>query len=216
MPRVTRLEPVGRNGDRVRVHLDGEPRATLPRAAAEEMGLTAGDELSGQEVDRLLWEARRQEAMDRALGYLAHRSRSRAELERHLRRKGYEDAVVEGVISRCRELGYVDDREFALSYVRDRIRLKPRGTIRLEAELRKKGVSEEDARAGIERAFREAGVDERDLLERAARKRWRSRRTDDPRKLRRRMYGYLQRRGFRTSEIREVVDGLMDGLEESG
>jgi regulatory protein len=117
--------------------------------------------------------------------------------------------VVERVVSRCRELGYVDDEEYAVAHVRDRIRLKPRGRFRLRMELRKKGISDRDAEAAIDRAFREEEVTEHDLLERAARKRWESRRSDDPETVRRRLYGYLRRRGFRGAEIRDVVDDLM-------
>jgi len=157
---------------------------------------------------------RRREALRRAFRYLAHRGRSRAELERHLSRRGHDAAVVAAVLARCEELGYVDDREFAASWVRDRIRLKPRGTARLRSELRKKGVSAADAEAGIARAFDEEGVSERDLLERAAGKRWRTRRTDDPLKARRRLSGYLQRRGFPGHDIRQVVDRLVAELEE--
>ena len=155
----------------------------------------------------------REEALRRAFGYLAHRSRSRAELERYLSRRGYADAVVASVLARCEDLGYVDDREFAASWVRDRIRLKPRGIARLRSELRKKGVPASDAEAGIARAFGEEGVTERDLLERVAEKRWRTRRTDDPVRVRRRLSGYLQRRGFPGHAIREVVDRLVAELE---
>lgn len=151
------------------------------------------------------------EALDRAFSYLSHRSRSRSELERYLRRKGYEEGVVGRVLERCEELGYVDDRSFAAAYVRDRIRLKPRGVRRLRAELRRKGVAPEVAEEGIESAFRESGVTERELLERAARKRWRALRDEDSRTARRRLYGYLRRRGFPGYGIREVVDELLEG-----
>lgn len=213
MPRLTLLEPAGGRGETIRVHLDGEPRCTLPLATVREMGLEEGMELSAGEAERVLTEGRFREAMDRALDYLSYRSRSRAELERHLRGKGWEGPVVERVVARCRELDYLDDRAFAESWVRDRIRLKPRGRFRLLRELKKKGVPEADAEAGIDRAFREEGVTERELLERAARKRWNGRRTDDPRTLRRRLWGYLRRRGFRSHEIREVVDELMRELD---
>lgn len=213
MPRLTLLEPAGGQGESLRVHLDGEARCTLPLSTVRELGLEEGMELSPEEAERVLAEGRFREVMDRALDYLSYRSRSRAELERHLRGKGWDGPVVERVVERCRELDYLDDRAFAVSYARDRIRLKPRGKFRLLRELRKKGVSEADAEAGIDRAFREEGVSERELLERAAEKRWEGRRTDDPRKLRRRLWGYLRRRGFRSHDIREVVDDLMGDLD---
>jgi regulatory protein len=120
---------------------------------------------------------------------------------------------VAATLGRCETLGYVDDRAFAVCWTLDRIRLKPRGVARLRVELREKGVSEEDADAGIRRAFADEGVGERDLLERAACKRLRARRSDDPRTVRRRLSTYLRRRGFRSGEIRDVVDRLVAELE---
>ena len=149
------------------------------------------------------------EALRRAFRYLAHRSRTRTELERYLARRGYDDAVVAAALRRCEALGYVDDRAFAVSWALDRIRLKPRGIARIRMELREKGVSEEDAWAGIRHAFAEEGIEERDLLERAAEKRWRARRSEDPRTVRRRLAAYLERRGFPSNDIREIVDHLV-------
>lgn len=212
MTLVTRLEPVGGSGGRVRVHLDGEARCELPPSALGRLGLEEGRELSEEEVDALLAEGERRRAIDVALEYLAHRPRSRAEVERRLAREGLGPEAVAAAVERCVELDYLDDRAFAADFARDRIRLKPRGSLRIVMELRKKGVSEADARAGVERAFRDEGVSDRELLERAARKRWESRRSDDPRVVRRRLWSYLRRRGFRTSEIRDVVEELVDGL----
>lgn len=212
MHTVTRLEPVGSRGERLRVHLDGELRCEVTAAIAGRLDLVEGRELSAGEVESLLAEARRREALDAALEYLSHRSRSRREVERRLERKGFEAEAIAHALRRCKELDYLDDRAFAAEHARDRVRLKPRGALRIKQELRKKGVSEADAEAGIEDAFREEGVTERELLERAARKRWRSRRSEDPRVVRRRLWSYLRRRGFRTSEIREVVEELTDEL----
>jgi regulatory protein len=151
----------------------------------------------------------REEALRRAFRYLAHRPRTRLELERHLARRGYDADVVAATLGRCETLGYVDDRAFAVSWTLDRIRLKPRGIARIRSELRQKGVSEADAEAGIRHAFGEEGIEERDLLERAAEKRWRARRSEDPRTVRRRLAAYLERRGFPSNDVREIVDHLV-------
>lgn len=147
--------------------------------------------------------------MERALGYLSHRPRSRLELERYLRRKGFEDRTRTAVIARCEELGYVDDREFAESFVRDRIRLRPRGVFRLKGELRQKGIDGPEAEEAIRAAFRDTGVSERDLLERAARKQWKRLRGKEPRTARRRLVGALRRRGFPAAEIYRIVEEIV-------
>lgn len=206
MPTVTRLEPEGPGGERLRVALDGEELGLIPAERAGELGLSPGKELTGPEAERLREETDRQTALDQALDYISYRPRSRAEVERRLRREDLGRAAIAGALDRCEELGYVDDVEFAASHARDRIRLKPRGKMLLEAELRKKGVSQADAREGIERAFREEEVTERELAERVAEKRWPRLEGDEPRRRRRRFRGYLERRGFPFHVIREITE----------
>lgn len=147
--------------------------------------------------------------MDRALRHLSHRPRSRFEVERHLRKKDYPEPAVAAALERCAELGYLDDRSFAAAWARDRIRLRPRATALMEAELRRKGVSPEDARAGIADAFREEGTTEEALLLRAAEKRWRTLSGRSPEAARRKLLGYLDRRGFSAAESREVTESLV-------
>jgi len=154
--------------------------------------------------------------METALRHLSVRPRSRAELERHLRRRGVPPERIPPVLARCAELGYLDDRAFATAMVRDRIRLRPRGLARLRAELREKGVEAGDAEAGIRGAFEEAGVTEADLLERAAEQRWRTLGGFPPAIRRRRLTAYLVRRGFPRVDIRRVVGGLARDEAGSG
>lgn len=214
MPTITALERSrGRRGWRD-VHLDGKFHCRLPRQACREAGLAVGVELAPDELARLRDEAHREEAVDRALRYLSHRPRSRFEMERHLRRKGYVHSAVEAAVARCTELGYLDDRAFAAAYARDRIRLRPRAAALLVSELGKRGVSYEDARAGVDRAFTDEGVTERALLRRAAEKRWRALRGREPEEIRRKLQGYLARRGFTGGEVFEVVDELV-GTDET-
>lgn len=116
---------------------------------------------------------------------------------------------MEAALERCAELGYLDDRAFAAAYARDRIRLRPRAPALMEAELRRKGVSSEDARRGIARAMEDEDTSEEALLRRAARRRWRVLRGREPEVARPKLLGYLARRGFRAAAAREVVETLL-------
>lgn len=153
-----------------------------------------------------------EEAWNAALSYLSYRVRSRRELERHLRRRGYECERIAAVVERCQRLSLLDDLSFATAFARDRIRLRPRGVLRLERELLAKGVGRADARAGIQAALRDEDVTELDLLRAAARKRWRRLSAADPAKARRRLYDHLVRSGFPRDHVREVVRLLAEGV----
>lgn len=216
MPRVTALEPSERPRGWVDVHLDGAFVCRLPRRGAEEEGVAVGTELDRRELEAIRDRAQGREALDAALRYLAHRPRSRFEVERRLRREGYVASAVSAAVSRCLEMGYLDDREFAAAWARDRIRLRPRSPVLIEAELRRRGVSPGDARAGIAAALDDEEVSEDDLLRRAAERA--SRRVDraDREVARRRILGYLARRGFRGVDARAAVERILErGSEPS-
>lgn len=210
MPRITAIRPTERRPGWCDIFLDGDFSCRMPRSAAEEAGLAEGVEVELAELERIRDRAHRNDAVDRALRYLGHRARSRFELERYLRGRGYVEPAVRAAMERCGELGYVDDREFAAAFARDRIRLKPRAPARIEAELRKRGVGRDVARAGVADAMASEEVGEADLLRRAAGKAWRRLRGRDPETARRRLLGYLSRRGFAAADAWPLVRDLLD------
>ncbi len=99
----------------------------------------------------------------------------------------------------------IDDAVFAGMLARDRVRLRPQGSRRLANELRQKGVDEETARTAIRETMEGEQTDERELARRAAAK-WKSRAGEEPERARRRLHGFLARRGFDGDVIREVMD----------
>ena len=157
-----------------------------------------------------------EEAWNAALSYLSYRARSRRELERHLRRRGYEPSLVDRVLCRCERLDLLDDLSFATAFTRDRIRLRPRGVARLESELLARGVAREDARECIRAAFAEEEVSELDLLESSARRRWTRLAATKPGTARRRLYAYLVRAGFPRDEVSRVVAAVAEASENRG
>ena len=220
MPRITRLKPSKRRSGWCNLHLDGAFGFRLPLRLVDRDALAVDGELSDAEVKSLQSEAESQGALDRALGYLSYRPRSRFEVERHLRAKGYGVSAVASALDRCAGQGYIDDREFAATFARDRFRLRPRAPALIELELRKRGVRSEHAREGIDRALVDERVTEMDLALRAARKGFRSlgaAGTRDEETVRRRLYAYLDRRGFRRDEaagaLEEVLREAASNLE---
>ena len=143
--------------------------------------------------------------MDKALELLSFRARSESELERRLLRAGHAPSAAASALRRCRELGYLDDRAFALAHVRDRLRLRPKGRRALRSELFRKGIDGDLAEAAIEEAFAETGLDETELARRLAGKRAAALSALALEVARHRLGGYLVRRGFPPPVVRSVV-----------
>jgi regulatory protein len=190
------------------VQLDGALAYRLPYGDVGALGLAVGDRLSEADLDALNRVAGTAEAIRIALRYLSVRPRSRRELELQLLGKGIDDNRVGAVLERCDELGYLDDRAFAAALARDRIRLRPCGVRSLEADLRSRGVSPDDASAGIRAAMEEEGVSEAELLERAAARRAASLAGLAPDIAARRLFAFLRRRGFAAADAREWIERI--------
>ena len=208
--KITAIEPHRHDPDRVGVFVDGEFRMGVSMEIAHAAHLRVGDEVTEARLAEVERRDRAWQAREAALHLLAVRPRAAVELARRLRMKGYEPEVADEVIERLRELGMIDDAAFAETVVRDRVRLRPSGARRLASELRAKGVDEEVAREAIRDTLEGEGTDERELALRAAEK-WRARPGEERDRARRRLHGFLARRGFGGETIRDVIDEVLPG-----
>lgn len=139
---------------------------------------------------------------NRALRLLAYRPRSERELRQRLARAGCAAAHIEAALEKLRGLKLLDDEAFARSFARDRIENRGFGPLRVERELRLKGVAKPVIGAVLEEKFdREQGkARAKALLER----RFRGQDLNDL-KVARRAVAYLRRRGYRDAVIAEVL-----------
>lgn len=217
--KITRTRTL--QSERVRLYVDDEeePRAELALDLFFRAGLARGDEITEARLQALVREDETYRARAAALNLLAHRARSREELRRRLRRKDYPDPVIEETLGWLEERDYVDDRAFAESFVRDRLRLKPRGRVGLIQELRKKGVDPDLAETVIADVMAAEGVRESELARDAADAWARKNRSalrkakaskEDWRRARRRLYGHLARRGFAPDAVRGAIEAVLD------
>ncbi len=153
MPTVTALTPQARRPDRVSVFVDGAFAVGLAADVAADLGLAVGAALAEEEVAALGFAAELDRAYDRALRYLRTRLRSRREIELRLARYGYAPPIIGAVLEILEERGLCDDAAFAGAWVRDRVRLKPKGRCALRAELAARGVDKEIVEAALATDF---------------------------------------------------------------
>jgi regulatory protein len=158
--------------------------------------------------------------MESAAAFLAVRPRSVGETRRRLRHLGYPQALVDQVVERFAEVGYLDDAGFARAWVESRDRARPRGETALRRELAQKGV----ARAVVDEVLGErhdaAGDGDPNLAAAVAllaRKRASLTREPDPRKRRQKAYALLARSGFDPETCRTVSASVtIEDLNETG
>ena len=150
----------------------------------------------------------------RAGKLLAAKQRSVEELrERLLEGRGATKAVVEEVIERLREYGYLDDARFANSYASLRVQQRPIGRQRLERDLWLKKIDKTTIEAALDQVFEV--MPESDLIDRALEKRLRLRGRPKTRAEAKKLFDHLLRQGFAfelvSERVRAVVKMEVDG-----
>lgn len=174
----------------------------VPVSLMRERPLKEGQSLDLAEYDNWLMIRQYRFALDRAVGYLAARARSKREIEQKLLQAGYRPSTVEMVIYKLERENLLDDADFARQWVESRSN-RSLGRSRIAQELRRKGVSQEeadDALSIIEDEDQLSGAVA--LAEKAA---GRIKPGEDPRKTANRIAGMLARRGYSWDIAKEAI-----------
>ena len=187
---------------RYRVTINEAEDIMVPVSLMRERPLKEGQSLDLEEYDNWLMVRQYRFALDRAVGYLAARARSKREIEQKLLQAGYRPCTVEMVIYKLERENLLDDADFARQWVEARSTRKL-GRSRIAQELRRKGVSQEEAEEAL------SALEDDDqlsgavaLAEKAAA---RIKPGEDPRKAASRIAGMLARRGYSWDSAKEAI-----------
>lgn len=137
-------------------------------------------------------------AFDTALYYITFKDRTQKEISAKLRERGYSDSDIEEALDKLKEYRYINEENYALSYIRSNISKKGEGLI--VRELLKKGIS----RDVIERQFSYFDEAEEDVVRNMFETRYADVDLSDECVIRK-IYGYFQRRGFRYETISHTL-----------
>tara|TARA_B100000315_G_scaffold224366_1_gene229841 strand:- start:756 stop:1343 length:588 start_codon:yes stop_codon:yes gene_type:complete len=186
----------------VKVSLNGKFAFSLEAEVAIKEELKVGQELGSAQIKALSKSDQFQRCLDGAVHYLSYRPRSEHEMRQRLLRRGFSDKLVEAVLNRLREQGFMDDIAFAQFWRDNRQSFSPRSQRLVKLELGRKGVAGDI----IERAV--STIDDGDSAYRAATNRAHRLPLSDYESFHRRLGDYLKRRGFGYGVIKEVTERL--------
>ncbi len=147
-----------------------------------------------------------QKARAAAFRLLAVRARSTAELDTRLKQKGFLTETISATLADLKAKGYLDDGQFARQFIREKCENSGWGPARLRPELARKGIDK-----GLAEQLLSAYFEDRDLVADVlplARKRWRAWSGRPMEVRRRRLTGFLQRRGYNWDVIGRVLEQL--------
>lgn len=194
---VTKIQAVTKQ--KYRIELDGQPAFVVYKGELSRYGIKEGHEITRPVYEELVGKVLTKRAKLRAMHLLESMDRTRADLEKKLQSSEYPREAVDEALTYVESFGYLNDKRYAMHYVE--CKKEGRGKARLRMELAQKGVD----RSIIEEVLDEAELDDcRDTIRELVRKRRRGDGPMDDRE-RQRIYGYLMRKGFSSSDILSVL-----------
>lgn len=148
---------------------------------------------------------------DRCYLLLSGRDHSAGELRSKLVQKGFSSEMTNRVVDEFAEKGLLNDREFALKFAADKAELRGWGPVKIQNELRIKGVSKSAAVEAVKTVSE--SLDQTEICVDLALKRKRHfLREDDPYKRKQKIYRYLAGKGYRTEAISKAIPTILDKL----
>ncbi len=222
---ITKLEYQKKDPNRVNVYVDEKFVAGLETNDIIRLGLYKGQEISPTELNKIISESEFGKLFNAVLNFLSFRPRSEWEVRQYLERKirfkkeeirkreqiNKAQKIIENIIDKLRQIGQINDEEFARWYLEQRQTFRPMGEKGLKYELLKKGIPRDTIAKLLDSyiAKDETRPSDYELAKRALKKKFRheSAMKQFDNKAIIKMQRFLASRGFDWDTIKEVVDG---------
>ena len=194
---ITKIQALTKQ--KYRIFLDGESAFAVYKGELSRYHLEEGAVLPPDVYEELVNRVLKKRATLRAMHILERTDKTEAQLRRKLEESEYPKEAVESAIAYVTSYGYLDDRRYAEHYIE--WKKQGKGKARLKMELVQKGISREI----IEEVLESTDFGEtREMIRQIILKK---RKTDIPmnEKEKQRIYGFLMRKGFSSSDILAVM-----------
>ncbi len=194
---ITKIQALTKQ--KYRIFLDGESAFTVYKGELSRYHLEEGAVLPPEVYEELVNGVLKKRATLRAMHILERTDKTEAQLRKKLEESEYPKEAVESAIAYVTSYGYLDDRRYAEHYIE--WKKQGKGKARLKMELVQKGISREI----IEEVLESTDFGEtREMIRQIILKK---RKTNIPmnEKEKQKLYGFLMRKGFPSSDILAVM-----------
>lgn len=139
---ITAITPQMKDKRRCNIFVDGRFYCGLTLECAVKNRLKVGQSVTESYLSDIQLESEKNTALDKALTHVSATRKTEKQVRDFLREKGYLSAVIEYVIEKMRGYNFLNDNEYAESYVECTAHKK--GVRLIKMELKKRGVADED------------------------------------------------------------------------
>ena len=183
------------------VHFDSVDAGCIPK-----FGLRIGLEIEAEVLQKLVAAYEGMQAKNYALELLSNQSYSRSQMIDQLGQKGFAPQAIDITLEDLEQLGYIRDENFAKRWVNRRRRSKPKGKKMLQHELVNKNVDKTTA----DRVLAEIDdAEEASAAMQLAQKQIKRYQSLAPQVAKRRLHGFLLRRGFDYETVQNVIERVL-------
>lgn len=211
--KLTKIEQQRNNPKRYSLYIDGQFYMGVDESVVIKFGLLNPRPIDQQQLDEIKQVEFEQSLYLKGIHYLSYGLRTTKEmrdyltkyLKEHVDEEALDLSLVEDTIDRLTTQRYLDDLEYAKSYVQNHALINAKGPGRIRRELERKGVSSSHIEEGLH------NYDEEMLLDNAKKiseKYIRTKKQHSVTMLKQKLMQYLMQRGY----SRETIDQIWDQL----
>lgn len=212
---ITKIEVQKRTKERFNIYIDkgqGEEYGfSVDQVTLIKHGLQKGLEIDDIELTNILYDEEVQKSYLQAISYLSYQMRTKKEIEEYLRKKEIGQAIISEVISKLLHNRYINDKEYAISYVRTHSNVNRKGPVVISRELFGKGVSDAIITYSLQEYPKEKQIENAlDIIE----KKKRSYKKHSLLQMKQKLEEMLVRKGYTRDVIGICVEELKDDQDD--
>ena len=138
--KITSIKQQVKRAGRYSVFVDGEYSFSLSESALLDSKINSGQDLTPQQVSDFQQLSADDKIYNQTLRYIALRPRTKWEIEVYLNKKDASPTLLETTLNKLSNVGLIDDKKYAQSFVHDRRLLRPSSRRKIVNDLRKKHI----------------------------------------------------------------------------
>lgn len=205
MAEITSITPQKKDKTRCNIEVDGRFYCGMKLETVMANRLKVGAAVTPESLAAIQLESEKQTALDKALTHITASMKTERDIRDFLKRKGYLQDVSDYVVEKMNGYGFLDDALYARQYAESASKTK--GARLIEAELRRKGISEEIASEAVG-ALQNGGESAKRVLVKYLRGK------ETGRDVLRKAFSYLISKGFDYDTAREALGSLREENED--
>lgn len=139
--KINKFKKTGKNKYKV---IFDNTELTLYEDVILKYNLLIKKEIDIEEIDEIILENRNYEVYDMALSYIEFKMRSKKEIIKYLKNKGFEDNLINQTINKLESLGLLNSNSYISAFINDKVNLSNDGPYKIKQALLDLDFNEND------------------------------------------------------------------------